>query len=172
MSDHYTIEPKGQEKYIAFQIGHYKNGGKLDIINEELNKLHQKTGWPIKLIPIGNCSGHDDEISLKWLYLHAHYPCTLVKPDNLKVIMQTIAHSELFIGTSLHGIITAMSFAVPYLALNPDIPKLKNYMETWAPAQIKAMTNFEEIEKNGASVVRCISLAYRQALSSVVHKVP
>ncbi|MFW6275208.1 MAG: polysaccharide pyruvyl transferase family protein [bacterium] len=153
MSDYYNIGPKGKEKFIAFQIGHYKTGNKLDVINKELCKLHEKTKWPIKFIPIGNCPGHDDKISLQWLSRHAQYPCEMVEPENLTVIMQTIAHSELFIGTSLHGIITAMSFGVPYLALNPDIPKLKNYMNTWAPPQMKDITNFEEIEKNGSAVL-------------------
>ena len=152
MSDFYEFEKSSE--YIAFQIGHYKNGGNLSLINNELKKLYQTTNWPIKFIPIGNCPGHDDIISLQWLLNNADYPCELINPDSIETIMKTIAQSRLFLGTSLHGIITAMAFSVHYLALNPSVTKLKQYVFTWAPDQMKLISPFDKIHENSISILK------------------
>ena len=49
---------------------------------------------------------------------------------NIYDIMYAISCSGLFIGTSLHGNITAMSYAVPHLGLS-NIPKLDQYLKYW-----------------------------------------
>jgi hypothetical protein len=153
MSELYHVEQPVRENYISFQIGHYKNGGNLGLINSELLKLHKKTNYPVKFIPIGNCPGHDDILSLNWLRDHARYPCEVVEPESIEKIMNCIARSSLFLGTSLHGIITAMSFAVPYLALNPQITKLKDYVFTWAPEPCQIISPFEELYLNALKVL-------------------
>lgn len=132
MSDYYDIK-RTDEKYIAFQIGRYKLGATLFEIKEQLELTYKRSGLPIYLIPIGNCPGHDDHIPLKWLEKHLNCPCKYIEPSNIEVIMQTIAAAKIFIGTSLHGIITAMSFCVPYIGFNPSIGKMQRYLKTWAP---------------------------------------
>jgi len=153
MSDHYRFESKSDKKYITFQVGHYKNGGDLDLINRELLKLHKETNYPVVFVPIGNCPGHDDILSLNWLNENAEYSCEICSPDSIENIMRTIAQSSLFLGTSLHGIITAMSFAVPYVALNPKISKLKSYVNTWAPEPLRVISNFDEIFEHSKKVL-------------------
>ena len=153
MSDHYQFE-KNNDGYIAFQVGHYKNEGKLEVINQQLFQLYKSTNLPVKFVPIGNCAGHDDILSLKWLMENAEYPCEIVSPENLEKIMRTIAQSKLFMGTSLHGIITAMSFAVPYVGLNPKISKLKSYIFTWAPEQLRVMSNFDDLFEKGMAALQ------------------
>lgn len=153
ISDFHTFQKNDESGYISFQVGHYKNGGNLELINQQLADLHKTTKLRIKFLPIGNCSGHDDSISLKCLYQKADYPCEIIHPDHINTIMQTIALSTLHIGTSLHGIITAMSFGVPYLAINPEIPKLRYYLETWAPVSLKQVSPFNLIAKNAIKVL-------------------
>jgi hypothetical protein len=148
MSDFYSFSELKDNQYIAFQVGHYKNGGDLNLINSELSNLHSKTGLPIKFVPIGNCPGHDDILSLSWLKANARYPCEVISPSSIEVIMKAIAQSKLFIGTSLHGVITAMSYSIPYLALNPRITKLKGYVMTWAPDELKFSSDFKSICEN------------------------
>ena len=145
MSDHFRFEPQTSNNYIAFQVGHYKNGGDLGLINSELLKLHTQTKLPIIFVPIGNCPGHDDILSLAWLKQNAEYPCEIIAAESIEKIMKTIAQASLFIGTSLHGIITAMAFSVPYVALNPKISKLKSYVSTWAPEPLKTISAFSAI---------------------------
>ncbi len=148
MSDYYSFESNSKEKYIAFQIGHHKNEGKLDVINEQLNKLSKETGLPVYFIPIGICPGHDDIKSLKWLAGKANYPNKLIIPGDILQIMEVIASSQIFIGTSLHGIITAMSFNKPYLAINPKIKKVKYYVDCWATTPFNEISDFENIYDN------------------------
>lgn len=132
MSDYYNTNNK-QQDYIAFQIGRYKLGATLYEIKEQLELAHKISGLPIYLLPIGNCPGHEDPVPLRWLEKNLNCPCKYIVPANIEVIMQTIASAKLFIGTSLHGIITAMSFCVPYIGVNPSIGKMQHYLKTWAP---------------------------------------
>lgn len=148
MSDYFSFPNATGEKYIAFQVGHYKNGGDLGVINNELKKLYKYSGLSVYFIPVGNCPGHDDAKSLLWLYKNAEYPCKYIQPHSIETIMKTIAKSRLFIGTSLHGIITAMSFNTPFLAINPNIEKLKNYIETWSYSSFDQMCEFNKIAES------------------------
>jgi len=50
--------------------------------------------------------------------------------------MTLIAKAKVFAGTSLHGCITAMSFAVPYIGLTFQVPKLQAYLQTWAMTEL------------------------------------
>lgn len=145
MSEHYSFTTNIAEKYIAFQIGHFKTGNQLEKIDKELEKLSKATKLPVWFVPIGNCPGHDDIIPLSWLKEKAKYPCKIINPKNINTIMEAIAQAEIFIGTSLHGIITAMSFSTPYLGINPQVTKLKGYLEAWAPEEFATICDFKNI---------------------------
>jgi polysaccharide pyruvyl transferase WcaK-like protein len=45
--------------------------------------------------------------------------------------MYLISNSKIFIGTSLHGIITAMSYMVPYIGVFKENRKIDEYLKTW-----------------------------------------
>ena len=45
--------------------------------------------------------------------------------------MSLISNSIFFAGTSLHGNITSMAFAVRHIGLNKKITKLNEYLKTW-----------------------------------------
>lgn len=148
MSDLFANVEKKKEKYVVFQVGHHKNGGDLNLIKSQLEKANKTTKLPIYLLPLGNCPGHDDIVSLNWLNKKLKCPNKLIAPTSLKRIMSVIANSELFMGTSLHGIITAMAFNIPYMGLNSRISKLVNYLDTWAPSAINKAVDFDSIADN------------------------
>lgn len=52
-------------------------------------------------------------------------------PESVYETMYAIASSKGFLGTSLHGFITAYSFGLPGFGFS-DVDKLKAYIETWA----------------------------------------
>lgn len=145
MSKHFNTATTTEE-YISFQIGRYKTGADLSIIKIQLENISRKTGYSIHLLPIGNCPGHDDNVPLKWLYSNLNCKAKYINPVSINHIMSDIANAKLFIGTSLHGIITAMSFSVPYLGINPNVQKLKFYLETWAHDDLKTIVPVESIE--------------------------
>ena len=50
---------------------------------------------------------------------------------NIFDLMNIISNASCYCGTSLHGLITSMSFGVPRVALLPSLRKQINYMKTW-----------------------------------------
>jgi polysaccharide pyruvyl transferase WcaK-like protein len=54
-------------------------------------------------------------------------------------------NSELFVGTSLHGIIVSMSYMKPFIAVNKKIKKLDSYSKIWAPKPLQGCIDFHEI---------------------------
>lgn len=57
---------------------------------------------------------------------------SIVDDLNVWEIMYLIIKSQAFYGTSLHGVITAMSFGVPHYCINKNISKLTSFLETWS----------------------------------------
>ena len=58
-----------------------------------------------------------------------------------------IAHSTVFAGTSLHGNITAMSYAVPHFPLNEQVAKLTNYVKQWDIPHVKPCPDYSQIHE-------------------------
>jgi hypothetical protein len=132
------------EKPVFFQVS-YDTAKELGIqaLAQKLSTLQASTGKMIVLCPIGKARGHDDPIALSALK-------EILKPDTFVLIqnpslwdiMGLIAHASLYVGGSLHGIITAMSYDVPYLFLR-NRPKLISYVNTWGSQSLKGLTTLE-----------------------------
>jgi len=89
-------------------------------------------GIDVVLLPIGYASGHDDVIFLQEVNFHAQGVLNLQYELNIWEIMYFISKSKVFFGTSLHGVITAMSFGVPHFNINKNIEKLTSFIQTWS----------------------------------------
>lgn len=118
-----------KEGYIVFQAkANMKR--KLSTVKHQLEQLYHHTQLPILLLPIGRAPRHEDQLFLSRLADTLKVPCFYADVMNLHDIMCLIAYSNLFIGASLHGNITAMSYAVPHLAV-PVISKVNAYLRYW-----------------------------------------
>lgn len=139
---------KPQEHYICFQCGiNYLAGREVEIA-AQLKRLHDSHGLPIVVFAIGRASGHEDQTSAhrissqlqdqNWLH---------VAPNDLTVweIMGLIAGSSCYIGTSLHGFITAFSFAVPRVGLSLRVGKLIGFRDDWDIASLPTGVDFSAI---------------------------
>jgi hypothetical protein len=137
-----------QEDYVFFQISHavaLELG--MEPLAAKLRDLSDNYGKKVILCPIGTASGHDDHLAL--LQLKSLLPDNaflLIENPTLWEIMGLIANASIYIGGSLHGIITSMSFEVPYLFLR-DRPKLAAYVETWGVDELKGATTLESWER-------------------------
>jgi polysaccharide pyruvyl transferase WcaK-like protein len=129
--------------YLAFQIGQPFLRGREKRIAATLTAIAHATGLHIVLLAIGTATGHADQLALA--RVRAELPdggrdVLLLADGNVWEIMGTIAGASLYIGTSLHGAITAMSFAVPRLAFTGEVRKLREYLQTWdLPAYASAL---------------------------------
>lgn len=132
-------------KYICIQSNLCSIRGKEEILVREIEKIYREAGLEILLLPIGIAANHDDNIALNRLKKYFNVKVNHIEKLNIYDIMYLIANSRFFAGTSLHGNITAMSYAVPHIGLNREISKLDNYLKTWDLEGQNHCIDFEEL---------------------------
>ncbi len=93
----------------------YTNGMSFVELAATLDKISVTISARPLLIPIGACHG-DKELAESVSKLMCTKPLVL-KPHALIDIAACIAHAKAYIGSSLHGLITASSFGVPGMAV-------------------------------------------------------
>lgn len=131
--------------YIFFQInlGIWTNNSVA--ILEQIRHLLSQTETNIVLCPIGTALGHSDNIALNEIYdrLSPNKKVRLVHNPTLWEIMWLIKNCNLYIGTSLHGAITAMSWGVPYLS--HTVGKVKAYIDYWGKNSEKHFSSISSL---------------------------
>lgn len=133
----YVAEHAG--RYVFAQINKKTTRGHEQTIASGLDAIYQKDKKEICLCPIGKALDHDDHEALRELGSLMSSPYTYFDADNIWDIMYLIANAKCYVGTSLHGAITAMSFAVPHVGLK--VEKLGAYLATWG-----AKANYRSVE--------------------------
>lgn len=129
------------EPYIYFQVGNFKGGQEVENLAKQLTRILTETDLRLCLCPIGLAAGHDDHIALGNIYevllktVHKDRVAFFPAP-NLWDTMLLIKQSACYLGTSLHGIITAQSFSIPYLLINEKIKKGVDYMQSWGVSDL------------------------------------
>lgn len=119
------------DNYICFQAAPKKVGASAYQCAETLGEISKKHGLKVILCPIGYASGHDDIEFLREVEKHSNGEFIVLDDLNLWEIMSVIRHSKFFIGTSLHGVITALSFSVPHIGVNQKVVKLDKFLAEW-----------------------------------------
>lgn len=125
------FEPLGLEigEPLVFQMHLAVNEDQLPEIAQTLLQLKEILKRPILLLPIGYC--HEDHYILEKLKMISPQNFLLLeeKLDPLNLIA-VIAHAGCFIGTSLHGNITAFAYQIPHVIYNAaKLTKLKGFSE-------------------------------------------
>lgn len=131
------------DAYIFLQLGINKGPKNLIKFADRIEQLSKELQNKVVLCPIGLAPGHEDHKILQRLKkLKPHFD--FVMPKNIFEIMYLIANSNLYLGTSLHGAITAMSFLTPAIGLNKEVPKLESYMKTWISESFESL-DFDDV---------------------------
>ncbi|MDH3376347.1 MAG: polysaccharide pyruvyl transferase family protein [Gammaproteobacteria bacterium] len=142
-----TIDRSGlPEKYVVFQMGVSKGPEDLKQFALMLDQQLELLDVDAVLCPIGMAPNHDDQKILGRIRA-ASQRFHLRIPGNLFDVMYLVASSRAYIGTSLHGIITAQSFNVPFVPLNKDLVKLDSYCATWIGDLCTGCLGFDEIDQ-------------------------
>lgn len=128
--------------YIFFQgkPGHWD--GNYELASLQLMELSKVTNYKICLCPIGMALGHTDSVALRRIADLMTDNYFEIKDPNIFDIMWLIKHSKMYIGVSLHGAISAMSFNVPYIGYGSL--KVKYYFEQWA--DVRRFTTIDKIK--------------------------
>ena len=137
----YVAEHAG--KYVFAQINKKTTRDHEQTIADGLDEIYQQGRAEICLCPIGKALDHDDHEALQELGTLLESPYTYFDADNIWDIMYLIANAKCYVGTSLHGAITAMSFAVPHVGLK--VEKLGAYLATWGVKANDQSVEFAEL---------------------------
>jgi len=130
-------------EYAFVQINKKTTRGHEQVIANGVTAIYQKGKTDICLCPIGKALDHDDHEALQEIGSLLECPFTYFDADTIWDIMYLIANSKCYVGTSLHGAITAMSFAVPHVGLK--VEKLGAYLATWGVKDNQRSIEFSEI---------------------------
>ncbi|MRT49950.1 polysaccharide pyruvyl transferase family protein [Raoultella sp. RIT712] len=120
------------DNYISVQACPYKVGFTDAQLANEIDNFTAMGNAKVILLPIGYASGHDDALFLRNVKSLCKSEVLLLDELNVWEIMFIISKSQAFFGTSLHGVITAMSFGVAHFSLNSKIEKLTSFLNTWS----------------------------------------
>lgn len=137
-------------RYIAVQFSlSYFSQHEAEITETLTAFMQNNEGVKVVLVPIGYAICHDDLIALRKLKTKLS-DVILIEQLTIKEIMYLISGAEFFLGTSLHGIVTAMSYAVPHIALGAhnSSEKLDTFVGTWSCKpydRAMAITEFPEL---------------------------
>jgi len=140
--------------YVFFQVSLevYKIN-KTQIISL-IKQLLEEFKVNVCLCPIGTAPGHENDIALRDIYeTIKRKNCILFENVSVWDIMLLISNSKCYIGTSLHGTITAMSFSIPYMGIK-SIGKIKEYLATWSFPPLSFGYSFDTIYENFQSVLK------------------
>lgn len=134
---------KNAGTYVYAQINKKTTRGHEQTITDGLGEIYEKGKTEICLCPIGKALDHDDHEALQKIGSLLKSPYTYFDADNIWDIMYLIANAKCYVGTSLHGAITALSYAVPHVGLK--VEKLGAYLETWGLTGNQRSIEFSEI---------------------------
>lgn len=130
--------------YIFFQTNLKLWNKNKEEMTRQLKTLMKENNGKICLCPIGTALGHSDQVALSEIYSILGTQNTFfIDIPNIWEIMFLIKNSKLYIGSSLHGVITAMSFNVPFLTFG--VEKVKAYIRRWISE--KADAHVSDIDK-------------------------
>lgn len=122
---------KKLKKYIVIQTNK-KNGEKeFERIVNQIQLVVNNGEYNVVLLPIGRAAGHEDDIILEKIKNKCNVEVFLPENNTIFDTMYIIAKSSAYIGTSLHGAITAVSYGVPNFSLNKNVEKLNLFYKTW-----------------------------------------
>ena len=155
-------------RYIVFQINRELGEKYFNEIICNLKDILNETDRQIVLCPIGFAMGHDDLLILEKLYESINSK-RIILYRNLTIwdIMSLIAHSEVFIGSSLHGCITAMSYSRPYLGL--DVKKTIEYIADWGLGE-QFYSNCKEFNTKLYSIINYPTAALEKNLNDQLNQ--
>lgn len=101
-----------------------------------LDNISRKFDARVVLLATGPCHG-DDTLTRLIGGLMTTKPLIVDLPASLKEVVSCIVHSEAYLGSSMHGLITAASFGVPGICVTSgDIPKFQGLRDQFGDEEI------------------------------------
>ncbi len=138
------IELAGQD-YFVLQVSNNIGKPILDEISGAVERVCREQNIKCVLLPIGRAARHDDIIPLSALHNRLPGITALIGENNISETIWIISRAKFYIGSSLHGAITAMSFHTPHTALTRESGKLRSYLQQWGTTACPCVDSVDEI---------------------------
>lgn len=138
------------ERWIAVHLNDRYIDGNLGAACAAINRIATTLRAVPVLLAIGPC--HGDDALAREAMAFMEVPALLVdQPQGLRQIAGLIAHAEAYVGSSLHGLITALSYGRPgiavartrmvkFLGFLEPLGEAARLQESWADAEMAAET--------------------------------
>lgn len=140
-------------KYYVFQCKNTIGKKYYEDIIENINKISLDLKIKCLLLPIGYAQGHEDQIILKKINNELEEGISdFFEFNNIYEIIYMIKNSKLFIGTSLHGLITSISYGIPHIAYTKEIVKQIKFLNTWKTTPM-IYTNPKKMYENTKNIL-------------------
>ena len=118
--------------YLCFQCNKVYGALRLTEIREQIEAICHEYGLGCIFLPIGRYSNLQDQFAVAEIQRGLGIATKMVGADaTIWEIMYALAKAAVFVGTSLHGLITSQSFAVPHIGLFERPGKVEYYLKTW-----------------------------------------
>lgn len=133
--------------YLCVQCGMKYFDKNETVLVDQIQRVHAQYGLPIVGFAIGRAAGHEDHIVARRLAERLGHPSWFsLAPEDMTIweIMSLIAGSACYVGSSLHGYITAFAFAKPRVGL-ASIGKIVGFRDAWDIPDMPAGPSFPEI---------------------------
>lgn len=117
------IDP--EKRVACFQTQPYP-GFFEDEILDQLDRYRRRTASEVILLPLGYC--HGDHEFLQGLARQSRGSLKYAGVNSILDMMALVAASDLFVGTSLHGNITALSFGIPHVVGPLPVAKTAGFL--------------------------------------------
>lgn len=123
---------QGAGEFLCFQCNPPYGQANRDELKRQLLTLSAQSGLSILLTPIGRIYAFEDDVFLASLGAEMG-DRVRVLPASATIydILYTLASARLFCGTSLHGVVTALTYGIPFVPLLTEDPKLGNNLKSW-----------------------------------------
>jgi polysaccharide pyruvyl transferase WcaK-like protein len=121
-----AIGINNDSSFLCFQCKPYPGFSEEEIVSE-LKRYQERTNFPVVLLPIGHC--HGDAQFLQSLAQRSSGSLKYANVTSIADTMSVIAASDLFIGTSLHGNITAASYGIRHLLGPLPVDKAAGFLD-------------------------------------------
>ena len=129
---------------LCFQTQPYPGFSQEEIL-DRLNAYCDRTKSKVVLLPLGYC--HGDHEFLQSLAQRANGRLHYANVNSIFDMMALIAASNVFVGTSLHGNITAFSFGIPHVFGPLPVSKTRGFLEvTNLPAELR-VNSWSEVDQ-------------------------
>jgi len=114
------------KRIVCFQCMPHA-GEPMDEVVSQLSRYRERSSSEVALLPLGYC--HGDDHYLKRLSRASGGSFRYIGVRSIFDMLSVLAASDLFVGTSMHGNITALSFGIPHLFGPIRVDKAEGFLD-------------------------------------------